>query len=72
MREHIEIVKIMAPLTDNPNAPNINGETPIQIAAQNGHTETVNFLSSLVMLRITREYISVMPIPCLTYSSYKF
>ena len=31
----------MAPLTDNPNAPDGdgNGETPIYWAASNGHTE---------------------------------
>ena len=27
--EDIEIVKILAPLTENPNAPDIYGETPI-------------------------------------------
>ena len=26
---HTEIVKILAPLTDNPNATTINGKTPI-------------------------------------------
>ena len=30
--EDIEIVKILAPLTDNPNAPNHNGMTPIMVA----------------------------------------
>ena len=29
---HTEIVKILAPLTDNPNAPNNGGTTPIEIA----------------------------------------
>ena len=28
---HSEIVKILVPLTDNPNAPNKNTETPIYI-----------------------------------------
>ena len=39
--EDLEIFKIMAPLTDNPNAPDGdgNGETPIYWAASNGHTE---------------------------------
>ena len=37
----------MAPLTDNPNAPNIFGETPIYEAACNGHTEIVKFLAPL-------------------------
>ena len=44
---HEIVYPILAPLTDNPNAPNINGVTPIQVAAQNGFTEIVNFLSSL-------------------------
>ena len=43
--EDLEIVKIIAPLTENPNAPSKNGETPINIAAQNGHTEIVKILS---------------------------
>ena len=30
--EDIEIVKILAPLTDNPNAPNNWGETPSSVA----------------------------------------
>ena len=29
---HTEIVKILAPLTDNPNATTINGKTPIDCA----------------------------------------
>ena len=39
--EDLEIFQIMAPLTDNPNAPDGdgNGETPIYWAASNGHTE---------------------------------
>ena len=32
--ENTEIVKILAPLTDNPNAPNNDGETPIYWAAE--------------------------------------
>ena len=45
--EDIEIVKILAPLTDNPNAPNNNGDTPIYWAAQKGHTEIVKILAPL-------------------------
>ena len=44
---HTEIVKILAPLTDNPNAPNKDGKTPIYLAAWNGHTEIVNILAPL-------------------------
>ena len=42
-----EIVKILAPLTHNPNAPDRNGETPIHVAAINGHTEIVKILAPL-------------------------
>ena len=34
---HTAIVKILAPLTDNPNAPNNDGETPIYLTTSNGH-----------------------------------
>ena len=44
--EDIEIVKILAPLTDNSNAPN-TGKTPIYQAALNGHTEIVKILVPL-------------------------
>ena len=43
----IETVKILAPLTDNPNAPDRNGTTPIHWAASNGHTEIVKILAPL-------------------------
>ena len=36
----------MAPLTDNPNAPDNCGETPIYVATINGHTEIVKILAS--------------------------
>ena len=42
-----EIIKILAPLTDNPNKPNENGQTPIHFAAWNGHTEIVKILAHL-------------------------
>ena len=44
---HTEIVKILAPLTDNPNAPNNDGYTPIYWAALMGHTEIVKILAPL-------------------------
>ena len=37
----------MVSLTDNPNAPNSEGVTPIIQAANYGHTEIVKFLASL-------------------------
>ena len=45
--EDLEIVKILAALTDNPNAPNQWGDTPIYWAAHNGHTEIVKILAPL-------------------------
>ena len=42
--ENTEIVKILAPLTDNPTAPNNFGCTPIHTAAFCGHTEIVKIL----------------------------
>ena len=44
---HAEIVKILAPLTDNPNAPDEYGETLIYWAAYWGHTEIVKILAPL-------------------------
>ena len=44
---HTEIVKILAPLTDNPNARKNNGKTPIHEAAENGHTQIVKILAPL-------------------------
>ena len=45
--ENTEIVKILAPLTDNPNTPNEYGRTPIYLAACWGHTEIVQILAPL-------------------------
>ena len=41
------MVKILASLTDNPNAPNKNGRTPIHEAAEKGYTEIVKILAPL-------------------------
>ena len=45
--EDTEIVKILAPLTDNPNAGDNDGKTPIYWAAKNGRTEIVKILAPL-------------------------
>lgn len=48
--EDIELVKILAPLTDSPNTPNEDvgeGWTPIHLAAYEGHTEIVKILAPL-------------------------
>ena len=42
---YVELVKLLAPLTDNPNAPNKDGETPIYWAARYGDTEVVKILA---------------------------
>ena len=46
--EEMEIVKILVPLTDNPNAPDKDGDTAIHLAAENGHTEIVKILASML------------------------
>ena len=39
--EYMEIVKVLVPLTNNPNVPNNNGDTPINAAAFHGQAEIV-------------------------------
>ena len=46
-RGFTEVVKILAPLTDNPNAPIENGTTAIYWATSDGHTEIVKILAPL-------------------------
>ena len=45
--EDVQVLKMLAPLTDKPNAPDKSGYTPIQWAAKNGHTELVKILTPL-------------------------
>ena len=40
-----EIIGILAPLTENPNAPDADGWTPINRAARNGNSEIINILA---------------------------
>ena len=42
-----EIVKILAPLTDNPNAPTIYGWTPIHEAACSSEIKIIKILAPL-------------------------
>ena len=42
-----KVVKILAPLTYNPNAPDKDGVTPIHWAAREGYTEIVKILAHL-------------------------
>ena len=44
---HLDIVKILAPLTNNPNAPTKEGITPIYWAAKKGYTEIMKILATL-------------------------
>ena len=43
--QDIQLVKILAPLTDNPNASDVERITPIHFAAHHGHTEIVKILA---------------------------
>ena len=52
---HTEIVKILAPLTDNPNNSDEDGRTPIYRASWNGHTEIVKILVPLTYNPIKME-----------------
>ena len=45
--EDTKLLKIIAPLMDNPNSPNASGSTPILFSALNGHTEIVKILAPL-------------------------
>ena len=44
MKNHREVVRILASLTDNPNAACENGRTPLQFAVRHGHREIVRIL----------------------------
>ena len=46
-QKSVKIVTLMAPLMENPNAPNGDGNTPIHTAAEYGHTEIVEILAPL-------------------------
>ena len=44
---NIEVIKFLAPLSDNINEPNLAGITPIHNAAQQGHLDVIKFLVPL-------------------------
>ena len=47
--EHVEIIKVLAPFTDNPNAPDSKGWTPINVAAKNNHEEVIKLITSSII-----------------------
>ena len=57
---HTEIVKILATLTDNPNAPDEYGFTPIHCAARNGCTEIVKILALTLQGNLERHYMQLL------------
>merc|ERR1712183_649267 len=59
---HTEIVKILASLADNPNAPNKDEYTPIYWAAKFGHTEIVKILVPLTDNPNAPDYYGQSPI----------
>ena len=52
---HLEVVKVLASIIENPNAP-ADGFTPIYIAAEMGHLEIVKLLASK-----SDDFYSLMP-----------
>ena len=49
MSEYVEVIKALVPrlVEEDVNAPDMEGWTPIQIAALSGYTEIVKFLAPL-------------------------
>ena len=42
---HLDVIKFLAPLTENPNTTNLkNGETPVDVAIKRGYNEITQFL----------------------------
>ena len=52
----------MAPLIENPNAPNEDGNTPIHTAAEYGHIEIVKILAPLTENRNAPDLYGTTPI----------
>ena len=46
---HAEIVKILAPLTENPNGPDKDGKTPIYWAARHRHSDIVQIFETEIL-----------------------
>ena len=62
INENAEILKILAPLTDNPNAPDKEGRTPILNVALVGNTEIVKMLAPLTNNPNAPEKYGITPI----------
>ena len=45
---HVDIIRFLAPLTENPNVPANDGRTPIDLATRNGHQDVVDELNRYV------------------------
>ena len=45
---HTKIIEMLAPHTENVNAPTPEGYTPLQVAVCKGHIEVVKFLVSII------------------------
>ena len=58
---YTEIVEFLAPLTNNPNAPNRFGQTPIHWAAIRNHMEIVKFLAPLTDNPNAPDYYGITP-----------
>ena len=48
LEDYTEVVKILAPLVDNPNVQNLYGCTSLQVAAEEGYTDIFKLLASRV------------------------
>ena len=45
---HLDVIKVLAPLSKNPNAPNSSGWTPIHEAAREGHANVIKVLAPFI------------------------
>ena len=70
MNGYTEIVKILASLVNNPNAPNEYGCTPIAQAAYNGFTEIVKILAPLTNYPIAPNMHGFTPLYLAVYRGH--
>ena len=48
LENKVDVIKILIPLVDNPNATNQIGRTPIHVAAMKGNIDVIKILAPLV------------------------